>query len=354
MPSTPAQLRLSRIPTCKGPSVTDETLPPSPAGIRRLLLATDLSKLVEHHTQLHASHLPDVLRGHCPLRPDASPMFFVLRSHQRFRCLGCGARGTALDFLMLVEGVNEESAAQKLREFHDTGRYVALPEVAASHAAVLREVHERAGQYFTDELKQAPKALEYLRSRGVTEATATYFRMGYAPDSWDASLEALKRYPKETLVASGLAIERDDGGHYARFRGRLMFPIRDTVRSIIAFGGRVLAEGEPKYLNSPTTPSSVKAQSSTDCTSQVRMKRASIGCGSWRVIWMWSLYGSTKYATASRRWGLRPRLSTSAGYSSEPRICCIASMETGQAGWRLGTLWSTRCLRCGQIGAFTS
>ena len=223
--------------------------------LRKLLIETDLGNVVSGYTELKSTSANSVLRGYCPLRADDSPLFFVLQSSQRYHCLGCSSSGNALDFLMQIERIDQVTAASRLQRFLRTR----APDGTLVHAdpvlaRTLKDVHEEATKFYAEQLRASAAALQYLDQRAVTEESMTHWRLGYAPDGWSAALGALKQYPIETLVAAGLAVARDGGGHYDRFRARLMFPIRDTEASVIAFGGRVLAEGEPKYLNSPESP----------------------------------------------------------------------------------------------------
>jgi DNA primase len=227
----------------------------SSAEIRRVLRATDIEEVVSRYTQLDPTSTTSVFRGYCPLRADDSPLFFVLRSSQTFHCLGCDAAGDALHFLRLIERTDQYSAVRKLQHLLETSNRVK----GESHAdpvlaRTLIEVHSDAARFFAEQLRQTPAALAYLSARGVGEESMTHWMFGYAPDAWDGTLGALDRYPAETLVAAGLAVARDGGGFYDRFRGRLMFPIRDVTSSIVGFGGRILGGGEPKYLNSRESP----------------------------------------------------------------------------------------------------
>ncbi len=194
----------------------------------------------------------------CPFHDEKTPSFTVSPDKQFYHCFGCGAHGTALGFVMefdhlgFVEAVEELAARAGLevpREGGDTG--VARPNEDLYVAL------ERAALYFRQSLSGESRAREYLAGRGLTPDSLTRFGIGYAPARWDALLE---RYggsaeERQTLLRAGLVIERAEGatGHYDRFRDRVMFPIRDVRGRTIGFGGRVLDQGEPKYLNSPET-----------------------------------------------------------------------------------------------------
>lgn len=224
----------------------------APAEIRRLLRATDIGELASRYCTLEPTNTDSVLRGYCPFSSDERPLFFVLQSSQRFHCLGCGAAGDALNFLTRIHRVDETAAAGHLQRFLDTSRRDDIAQGTDSVLArTLIEVHADTARFYAEQLRATPGALHYLSERGVTEESISHWMLGYAPNGWDITLAALEKYPAETVAAAGLAVKRDGGGHYDRFRARLMFPIRDLAGSILGFGGRVLDDDAPKYLNSP-------------------------------------------------------------------------------------------------------
>src|SRR5688572_28750402 len=199
----------------------------------------------------------------CPFHDEKTPSFTVSSEKQFYHCFGCGAHGTALGFLMqydhlaFVEAVEDLAARAGIevpREGGDAGNR--LHEEL--HTAL-----ERAALFYRQSLRGAPAAQEYLARRGVSPESIARFGIGYAPARWDA---VLSRYgetetDRQNLLRTGLILERNRDseqraggpGHYDRFRDRVMFPIRDTRGRVIAFGGRVLDNSEPKYLNSPET-----------------------------------------------------------------------------------------------------
>ncbi len=192
----------------------------------------------------------------CPFHGEKTPSFTVSPNKGFYHCFGCGAHGTALGFLMdhdhlsFVEAVEELAGMMAIevpREAGDPQRDSRLDQL---HALL-----DRAATIYASALKTHQPAIEYLKGRGIDGKTAADFKIGYAPDAWDTLLKQIGSGPSdvELLMAAGLIIARDSGGHYDRFRDRLMFPIRDTRGRIIGFGGRVLGSGEPKYLNSPET-----------------------------------------------------------------------------------------------------
>ncbi len=216
--------------------------------IDELLSRTDIVALIEHYVPLKKAGRD--YQACCPFHNEKTPSFTVSPTKQFYHCFGCGAHGTALSFLIEHQRMDFRAAVEELARMHG----LELPrEVQAgpddSHARLYR-INEAAAQFFRDQLKQAPGAVEYLKQRAVSGETARRFGIGYAPPGWTNLLDKLGE-PK-LLEQAGLAIRREDGsGHYDRFRERLMFPIRDTRGRVIGFGGRTLGEDKPKYLNSP-------------------------------------------------------------------------------------------------------
>jgi DNA primase len=198
----------------------------------------------------------------CPFHGEKTPSFTVSQAKQFYHCFGCGAHGTALGFLMefdrlsFVEAVEELASRLGLEVPREAG---AGPRPSSSED--LHDLMARVAQFYRDSLKDNMRAVDYLKGRGLSGETAARFAIGYAPDSWNA---LLKRFGdsdtgRRKLSAAGLIVERTgqgrdtDGGFYDRFRDRIMFPIRDARGRVIGFGGRIIDQGEPKYLNSPET-----------------------------------------------------------------------------------------------------
>lgn len=195
-------------------------------------------------------------KGLCPFHGEKTPSFTVSPNKGFYHCFGCGAHGTALGFLMEHDHLNFVEAVEELAGM----MAVEVPREAgaAPRDSRLDKVHalmERITDLYASQLKTHQPAIDYLKRRGIDGQTAAEFKLGYAPDSWDTVLQHIGSGPAEIelLTAAGMIIARDSGGHYDRFRDRLMFPIRDARGRIIGFGGRVLGDGEPKYLNSPET-----------------------------------------------------------------------------------------------------
>ena len=196
--------------------------------------------------------------GLCPFHNEKSPSFSVSPAKQFYHCFGCGAHGNAIGFLMSYAGLGyvdavkdlAATAGMQMPEFRP-----ASPQETArrERESDLYAVMERAMEFYRGELKKSPRAIEYLKGRGLTGEIAARFRIGYAPDDWQALGAAFPDYDDKALVECGLVIE-NEGKRYDRFRDRVMFPILSVRGAVIGFGGRVLGQGEPKYLNSPETP----------------------------------------------------------------------------------------------------
>ena len=206
-------------------------------------------------------------KGLCPFHTERTPSFTVNPKRGIFHCFGCGAGGDAFRFLMRHDRLGFPEAVRALAE--RTGVVLAVSREAEPEAAgkleALRRVMALAAEFYSRSLWEAGgvKAREYLDTRGVDAEVARRFGLGYAPASWDALLSRMKTegIGDDLLVQAGLVLPRQTGGgFYDRFRGRLLFPIRDTQGRVVAFGGRALAGEEPKYLNSPETPLYVKGQ----------------------------------------------------------------------------------------------
>lgn len=199
--------------------------------------------------------------GLCPFHKEKTPSFTVNDDKGFYHCFGCGAHGSAFDFIMETEGLNFREAVEKLAS--DVGMEVPQdsPEERqrAEKRKTLYDVVEAACKYFESMLRQpeGQVGLQYFRDRGLSEATIQLFRLGFAPDRRDGIKAALtaQGHSEAELVAAGLIIKRDDGSTYDRFRGRVMFPISDRRGRVVAFGGRILGSDKDvaKYLNSPET-----------------------------------------------------------------------------------------------------
>lgn len=199
----------------------------------------------------------------CPFHNEKTPSFYVSQSKQIFKCFGCSKGGSVFDFIMEIEGCSFPEAIRVVAD--KTGVTVPVEtdnareyEEREGQRAELSQLNRWATEFFEQSLTETPegrRAIEYLNARGLSEATRKTFRLGYAPNSYDAMGGYLRSRgaSKTQIERSGLVTLKESGGFYDRFRGRLMFPICDAQGRIIAFGGRILGDGEPKYLNSPET-----------------------------------------------------------------------------------------------------
>ena len=199
--------------------------------------------------------------GLCPFHNEKSPSFTVNEEKGFYHCFGCGAHGDVITFEMQVHHLSFPEAVERLAAEAGMEVPVQVPEERdrAKRAASLHDAMELACAFFEKELHATAGrgALDYLRGRGLDEQTMARFRLGYSPDSRTALKQALKaaNLPEALSVEAGLLIAPEGGGDpYDRFRGRVMFPITDRRGRIIAFGGRIMGDGQPKYLNSPDTP----------------------------------------------------------------------------------------------------
>jgi len=235
--------------------------------IQELLNRVDVVDVVGRYVQLKKGGVN--LMGLCPFHGEKSPSFSVSPTKQFYHCFGCGANGNAIGFLMEHAGMSFIEAVKDLAQ--QTG--LQIPEDDASpqdreraaqqrqKQVTLNDVLEKAAQAYMKQLKASPRAVAYLKGRGLSGEIAKTFGLGYAPEGWRGLASVFPNYADPLLVESGLVIEHADelgadgqAKRYDRFRDRIMFPIRNVKGEYIGFGGRVLDKGEPKYLNSPETP----------------------------------------------------------------------------------------------------
>jgi len=229
------------------------------AFIDELIARADIVELIGGRVQLKKAGRE--WKACCPFHSEKTPSFWVSPDKQFYHCFGCGAHGTALGFLMEHDKLPFPDAVEELASRlglevprEDDGR-AARPRPGED----LYELMAQVTQFYRDALRESPRAKNYLTGRGITAETCVKFAVGYAPDSWDAVLKRFGGTPERErgLAEAGLVIERSgqgESGYYDRFRDRVMFPIRDARGRVIAFGGRIIDAGEPKYLNSPETP----------------------------------------------------------------------------------------------------
>jgi DNA primase len=238
------------------------------AFIQELIARTDVVEVVGRHVTLKKGGAN--FTGLCPFHDEKSPSFSVSPTKQFYHCFGCGASGDAIRFLTEYTGASFVEAVQDLAQ--QVGLEVPNDDISAddrarAHAqkqrqATLFEVLEKAGEAYRGLLKNSPRAVDYLKRRGLTGTAAARFGLGYAPEGWRTLAGIFPAYDDPLLAESGLVIVGEEAleqpeaerKRYDRFRDRIMFPIRNVKGECIGFGGRVLGDEKPKYLNSPETP----------------------------------------------------------------------------------------------------
>ncbi len=236
--------------------------------IQELLARTDIVDIVGRHVQLKKGGAN--FMGLCPFHGEKSPSFSVSPAKQFYHCFGCGKNGNAISFLMDHAGMSFIESVKDLAQQY--GLQVPEDDVSPqdrAKAAQMREqqatltsVLEKAGAAYIKHLRNTPKAVDYFKGRGLSGEIAKTFGLGYAPEGWRSLASVFPDYNDALLVESGLVITGEPGDEnaqgeakrYDRFRDRVMFPIRNVKGECIGFGGRVLSDEKPKYLNSPETP----------------------------------------------------------------------------------------------------
>ena len=218
-----------------------------------LIARADIVEVVGRRTQLKKAGRE--FKACCPFHDEKTPSFTVSPGKGFYHCFGCGAHGTAVGFLMEFEHMSFVEAIEALANSMGVEVPRSEGDQPARRYDELFSLMDTVARHWQSCLKDAPPAVEYLKNRGIDGSTAKRFGIGYAPDGWSNVLDKFGKSDEaaERLLATGLIIRKDNGKHYDRFRDRLMFPIRDARGRTIGFGGRVMGDGEPKYLNSPET-----------------------------------------------------------------------------------------------------
>jgi DNA primase len=244
--------------------------------IDELKIRADLVRIIEPYAPLKKKG--SNWMGCCPFHQEKTPSFSVSPSKGFYKCFGCGKGGTAFNFVMEMEGLNFPEAIKRVAEISG----IPLPEpvddknyeqnkkrkAEKKHIAdQVIELNRFALEFWENHLQDgnahAKAAREYLENRGITQETVKKFHIGFAPDSWDAVLSLLKEKgaDEKLIEESGLVSKNEEKNRvYDRFRGRIMFPVLNVDGNPIAFGARILGQGEPKYLNSPETPAYIKGE----------------------------------------------------------------------------------------------
>ncbi len=221
-----------------------------------LIARVDIVDLIESYLPLRKAGKD--FQALCPFHDEKTPSFTISREKQFYHCFGCEAHGTAIGFLMNYRNLEFVDAVEELAAL--TG--VEVPrEAGQARSAPARDLYEpleQARSFYETQLRshsECVRAVDYLKGRDITGQVAKTYRLGFAPSGWRNLFDFLntKGLSEAQMERSGLAIQREGGGYYDRFRDRIMFPIHDRRGRVIGFGGRVIDAGEPKYLNSPET-----------------------------------------------------------------------------------------------------
>ena len=232
--------------------------------IEDILARTDVVDLIDGYVPLKKAGAN--YAACCPFHSEKTPSFTVSPDKQFFHCFGCGAHGTAIGFIMQYQGLSFVETIHEL-----AGRMgLQVPETAWTNTQgaandqtrgqihKLSEIMAQAAQYYQRQLYNSPVAMAYLQQRGLGDTKAkeiiSRFGIGYAPEAWQNLQAVFPDYASTDLQSAGLVIKNEQGRLYDRFRERLMFPIHNSKGEVIAFGGRIIGNDEPKYLNSPETP----------------------------------------------------------------------------------------------------
>ena len=193
----------------------------------------------------------------CPFHNEKTPSFTVSENKQFYHCFGCGAHGTALGFLMEYENLDFVDAVEALAAEYNLDVPRETTGITGNQTRddtqPLYEIIDKASSLFQQQLKSSDRAIQYLKQRGLTGEIAKTYQLGYAPEGWNFLTDHLghNKATIDALVSTGLLVQKDDGKQYDRFRDRIIFPIIDRRGRTLGFGGRVIDQGEPKYLNSP-------------------------------------------------------------------------------------------------------
>jgi DNA primase len=228
--------------------------------IQDLLNRLDVVDVVERYVPLKKAGANYM--ACCPFHNEKTPSFSVSPTKQFYHCFGCGAHGTAISFVMEYQGLGFVEAVEELAR----SAGMTVPQETSgerprvSQSMELTELMLQATRFYREQLKRTPRAIDYLKQRGLSGEIAARFGIGYAPAEWQNLAEIFHEYTSQDVVQAGLVIEGENGKRYDRFRDRIMFPILNQRGTVIGFGGRVLGQGEPKYLNSPETPLFEKGQ----------------------------------------------------------------------------------------------
>lgn len=226
------------------------------AFIDDLLARTDIVDLINSRLPLRKAGANFV--ACCPFHDEKTPSFTVSPSKQIYHCFGCAVSGNALGFIMAYERLEFIDAVESLAKYHSLD----VPYEGNINKNYSRDSNkhlyhtlELVNQFYQQQLRQSPQAIQYLKQRGLTGQIAKQFCLGFSLNSWDNLIKAIGNTKEQfnDLITAGLILKNNHGKYYDRFRDRVMFPIRDKAGHVIGFGGRVIDNSLPKYLNSPET-----------------------------------------------------------------------------------------------------
>lgn len=224
--------------------------------INELTERNDIVEVVSSYVRLSKKSGSNLF-GLCPFHSEKTPSFSVSPDKQIYHCFGCGKGGGVINFVMEIENLSFPEAV----EFLAKRAGMPLPEETndreSRRRARMLELNKAAARFFYEQLSTpaGQAACDYMRKRKLSPATARNFGIGFAPDSWNSLTEAMKAqgFTEKELAEAGLVRHGKNGGVYDTFRNRLMFPVIDVRGNVIGFSGRILGDGEPKYMNSPET-----------------------------------------------------------------------------------------------------
>jgi DNA primase len=225
------------------------------ADVEKIKAGIDIVSVVSEYVHLKKRGRSFI--GLCPFHKEKTPSFNVDPQKQIYKCFGCDKGGDVINFVMEIKGLTFPEALKEL-----AGQFNIPVDFARTDKPSEKKQYYQANRYAMEffehmlHTNDGDRARNYLQSRGLTEETIKAFHIGYAPDSWDSLTVMLKKkaISMHLALTCGLVIERSSGGHYDRFRDRVIFPILDISSEVIGFGARILGTGEPKYINTPESP----------------------------------------------------------------------------------------------------
>ena len=254
-------LRIVHLSFCTRSLFDGMTVNQSDDTVQLIKDAADIAEIIGEHVSLKRAGTN--LKGLCPFHSEKTPSFTVNPDRKTYHCFGCGEGGDVFSFMMNFHRLSFTEALKELARKYQ----IALPEKPlnpqerekAQKREALQSANEKAAELFHQLLLADPgaqKAREYLAKRGIPEEITEEFRLGFAPDNWSFLVNGLPKQDiaLETAKEAGLIVAKDNGGFYDRFRNRVMFPIIGLTGRVVAFGGRLLDDGQPKYMNSPESP----------------------------------------------------------------------------------------------------